>query len=66
MANSTTGVKTGSRLEVKESLDIAARGLVKTHLQLRKLEELETVRTLTQNLLPHVMELSVINQLTLL
>ncbi|CAK7204870.1 hypothetical protein SEUCBS139899_007632 [Sporothrix eucalyptigena] len=37
------GVKTGSRLEVKECLDIAARGLVKTKLQLRKLEELESV-----------------------
>ncbi|CAK7234641.1 hypothetical protein SCUCBS95973_009003 [Sporothrix curviconia] len=39
----TAGVKTGSRLEVKECLDIAARGLVKTKLQLRKLDELETV-----------------------
>ncbi|KAL1888529.1 hypothetical protein Sste5346_009485 [Sporothrix stenoceras] len=37
------GVKTGSRLEVMECLDIAARGLVKTKLQLRKLEELESV-----------------------
>lgn len=40
----TIGVKTGSRLEVMECLDIAARGLVRTKLQLRKLEDLESVR----------------------
>jgi propanol-preferring alcohol dehydrogenase len=36
-------VKTGNRLDAKECLDIAAAGLVKTHYQLRKMDELTQV-----------------------
>ncbi|GKT89445.1 alcohol dehydrogenase [Colletotrichum tofieldiae] len=34
------GVKTGNRLEAKECLEIAARGNVKTHFQLRRMKSL--------------------------
>ncbi|TDZ33667.1 Alcohol dehydrogenase 2 [Colletotrichum spinosum] len=39
------GVKTGNRLEAKECLDIAARGKVKTHFQLRRMRSLTKIFT---------------------
>ncbi|TQN66614.1 Alcohol dehydrogenase 2, partial [Colletotrichum shisoi] len=41
------GVKTGSRLEAKECLEIAARGSVKTHVQLRRMRSLTKVKART-------------------
>lgn len=38
-------IKSGNRLDAKECLEIAARGLVKTQFQLRKMEELTNVFT---------------------
>ncbi|KAL1959285.1 hypothetical protein VTO42DRAFT_2472 [Malbranchea cinnamomea] len=37
------GSKVGNRLDASECIDIAARGLVKTHFQLRKMEELSEI-----------------------
>ncbi|KAI8279045.1 hypothetical protein K4K56_012887 [Colletotrichum sp. SAR 10_98] len=39
------GVKTGNRLEAKECLEIAARGKVKTHFQLRRMRSLTKIFT---------------------
>ncbi|OBR04738.1 Alcohol dehydrogenase [Colletotrichum higginsianum IMI 349063] len=39
------GVKTGNRLEAKECLEIAARGSVKTHFQLRRMRSLTKIFT---------------------
>ncbi|GJC83079.1 alcohol dehydrogenase 2 [Colletotrichum liriopes] len=39
------GVKTGNRLEAKECLEIAARGNVKTHFQLRRMKSLTKIFT---------------------
>ncbi|KAF8851330.1 NAD(P)-binding protein [Acephala macrosclerotiorum] len=36
-------IKSGNRLDAKECLEIAARGLVKTHYQLRKMESLTEI-----------------------
>ncbi|CAO2648771.1 Nn.00g097200.m01.CDS01 [Neocucurbitaria sp. VM-36] len=36
-------IKTGNRAEAKEALEIAARGLVKSHFQLRRMEDLTTI-----------------------
>lgn len=36
-------IKSGNRLDAKECLEIAARGLVKTHYQLRKMEDLTDI-----------------------
>jgi alcohol dehydrogenase, propanol-preferring len=38
-------IKSGNRLDAKECLEIAARGLVKTHYQLRKMEDLTDIFT---------------------
>ena len=40
---SVIALKTGNRQEARECLDIVARGLVKTHYQLRKMDELTQV-----------------------
>ncbi|KIW03502.1 uncharacterized protein PV09_05269 [Verruconis gallopava] len=43
MEQSIMAIKTGNRLEAKESLDIVAAGRVKTHYQLRKMDELTQI-----------------------